>query len=189
MAQTLPRFVRQSPSTATKPRSSRPRPTVAAPRPAVCGTRPIETISRSNVVALRLAFGVGVADHDLVGRYVDTGDRDAGVDREALLREHPLRFLRDRLVRGAEGARAALPAPSSARPAVATRCPSRSPITPAPTTPSRFGTSVMASAPALSSTRTLSNATPGSARGVGAGRDDHVRRGELGGGFERHRRP
>ena len=40
------------------------------------------------------------------------------------------------------------------------------PITPAPTTPSRFGTSVSASAPALSSTRTLSNGTPGSGRGA-----------------------
>jgi hypothetical protein len=39
------------------------------------------------------------------------------------------------------------------------------PMTPAPTTPSRAGTSRIASAPALSRTRSLSNATPGSARG------------------------
>ena len=39
-------------------------------------------------------------------------------------------------------------------------------MTPAPTTPSRFGTSGIASAPALSSTRSLSNGAPGSARGV-----------------------
>ena len=40
------------------------------------------------------------------------------------------------------------------------------PITPAPTTPRRFGTAVIASAPALSSTRRLSNGAPGSARGT-----------------------
>ena len=39
------------------------------------------------------------------------------------------------------------------------------PITPAPTTPSLRGTSGIASAPSLSSTRTLSKVTPGSARG------------------------
>ena len=39
------------------------------------------------------------------------------------------------------------------------------PITPAPTTPSVFGTSASASAPSLSSTRTLSIAVPGSGRG------------------------
>ncbi len=50
----------------------------------------------------RLLRGTGrvvVLDDDLLPRQVDTGDRDSGMDRETLLRERPLRFLRDRLVR------------------------------------------------------------------------------------------
>ncbi len=43
--------------------------------------------------------------------------------------------------------------------------PISSPITPAPTTPSRFGTAPSASAPALSSTSALSKGAPGSGRG------------------------
>ena len=46
-AQTLARFVRQSPSTSMKPRSSRRSPTASAARPSANGTRPMETMRRS----------------------------------------------------------------------------------------------------------------------------------------------
>ncbi len=42
--------------------------------------------------------------------------------------------------------------------------PISSPITPEPTTPRRFGTAAMSSAPSLESTRSSSNGAPGSAR-------------------------
>ena len=59
--------------------------------------------------------------------------------------------------------------------------PISSPMTPAPTTPSFFGTPGIASAPSLSSTRTLSMVAPGRGRGSRSRRDDHVPRGQFGG--------
>jgi len=51
---------------------------------------------------LRLAVGILVADDDIVRARLDAGDCDARVNDEPLLREHALRFLRHRFVRGAE---------------------------------------------------------------------------------------
>ncbi len=103
IAHTFGRLVRQSSSTATKPRSSSASPTASRAEPAGerhAADRHDQLVERRRDCALPALSVYATVTSVLAD--LDVGDRDAGVDREALLREQLLRFLRDRRVDDAE---------------------------------------------------------------------------------------
>ena len=146
------------------------RPTPSAFRPAVLGTRPMATISLSTT---RLcAWPLSSYDGDGVGAVFNRADFHAIVDHQAgVLGQVFVRF-GDLLVHSGRKVGHGFQHGDFSAQALPHTLPISRPITPAPITPRRAGTSVAASAPALSSTRTLSLPRPAADAGWTGGDDD-----------------
>jgi hypothetical protein len=130
----------------------------------VNGSRPIATISRSNVDACAVpAASVHATRTSSAPTFTSVICAPVWMASPCFAKSLPASFAM---------APSAAPRNAGSASSTVTSAPSRrqtlpisSPMTPAPTTPRRFGTAGIARAPALSSTRTLSIGTPGSARG------------------------
>ena len=121
------------------------------------GRRPIATTTLSTSTVLRTR-GVRVLERHAVLATVGAVDLGAEADVETVLLEVLQRFLRELLVRHGRNCSSASSTTTSA-PRRRQTLPSSSPMTPAPITPSRFGTASNSSAPQESTTVLPSNGT------------------------------
>ena len=166
IAHTCGRLVRHSPSTATKPRSSTRQPDRVRHSARRCWARGRSTRSagrRSPLARRRRRPSIRPRRRDGPG-FTEVIATPSWIASPCLAKSFCASFAT---------ASSAAPRNAGSASSTVTSAPRRrhtlpisSPMTPAPTTPSLRGTSGIASAPALSRMRSLSNATPGSARGL-----------------------